>query len=145
MKLNNLRIVKDLDFRHEKDFKNKEITNRIRWIDHKETPILLLDYSNFLNSDEIITTISEVNQYIKKLGAYDIILLVDVRDSQANEKMVVDALKQNALILKPYVKKAAIIGVTPKQEVILTVVNMFSNLGLKPFNSIDGAKDWLIS
>jgi len=144
MKLNNLQIVKELDIEHVKDFKNNEITNRIRWIKHKEKPILLLDYSNFLNSDETIRTISEVNEYIKKLGVYDILLLVDVRNSYANEKMVVDALKQNALIVKPYVKKAAVVGVTYTQEVILTVVNMFSSLGLKPFDTINNAKHWLI-
>ncbi len=145
MKLNNLRIVKENDFEHLKDFKNKEITDRIRWIDHKETSILILDYSNFLNSDETISTIAEVNNYIKNLEVYDILLLVDVRNSQANEKIVVDALKQCAKVIKPYVKKAAVVGVTSKQEIILTVVNMFSNLGLKPFNTIDDAKDWLIS
>ena len=42
-------------------------------------------------------------------------------------------------------KKAAVVGVTSKQEIILTVVNMFSNLGLKPFDNIDNAKNWLIS
>jgi len=145
MKLNNLRIVKELDIEHEEGFKNKVITPRIRWIEHKDKSILLLDYSNFLNSDETITTISEVNKYIKKLEVYGILLLVDVRNSHANEKIVVDALKQCAKVIKPYVKKAAVVGVTSKQEIILTVVNMFSNLGLKPFDTIDDAKDWLIS
>jgi len=144
MKLNNLRIVKELDIEHVEGLKNKVITPRIRWIEHNDKSILLLDYSNFLNSDETITTISEVNNYIKKLELYDILLLVDVRNSQANEKIVVDALKQCGKVIKPYVKKAAVVGVTSKQEIILTVVNMFSNLGLKPFDTIDDAKDWLI-
>jgi hypothetical protein len=144
MKLNNLRIIKEYNINDLKDIKNKEITNRIRWIEHKEQSILYLDYSNFLDSDKTIKTISEVNVYIKKLEVYDILLLVDVRNSHANEKMVVEALKHCAKVIKPYVKKAAVVGVTSKQEIILTVVNMFSNLGLKPFNTIDDAKDWLI-
>jgi len=41
-------------------------------------------------------------------------------------------------------KKAAVVGVKPLQEVILTVVNMFSSLGIKPFDTIDDAKDWLV-
>ena len=69
---------------------------------------------------------------------------MDVRNSYANEKLTVDALKKNATIAKPYTKKTAVIGVTKTQEVILTVVNMFSGLGVKPFNNIDEAKDWLI-
>ena len=38
----------------------------------------------------------------------------------------------------------AVVGVTKTQEVILTVVNMFSSLRIKPFDNIDDAKDWLI-
>jgi len=69
---------------------------------------------------------------------------VDVRNSYAYEKFTVDALKRNATIAKPYSKKTAVIGVTKTQEIILTVVNMFSGLGVKPFNDIKEAKDWLI-
>lgn len=144
MKLKKLRIIKELDTEYVKEIKNKEITNRIRWIEHKEKPILYINYSNFLTSDETIKTILEVNDFIKKLDRYDILLLVDVRNSYADEKIIVDALKHNATIVKPYVKKAAVVGVTTTQEVILTIVNMFSSLGIKPFDTIDDAKDWLI-
>ena len=144
MKLNKLQIINELDTEYVKEIKNIKITNRIILIEHKEKPILYLDYSNFLTSDETIKTILEVNDYIKKLGDNEILLLVDVRNSNVNEKIVVDALKQNAIIAKPYVKKAAVVGVTSRQEIILTVVNMFSNLGIKPFDTIDEAKDWLI-
>lgn len=58
--------------------------------------------------------------------------------------MTVDALKKNASIVKPYAKKVAVIGVTKTQEVILTMVNMFSGLGIKPFKNIDDAKNWLV-
>jgi len=144
MKLNKLQIINELDTEYVKEIKNIKITNRIILIEHKEKPILYLDYSNFLTSDETIKTILEVNDYIKKLGDNEILLLVDVRNSNVNEKIVVDALKQNAIIAKQYVKKAAVVGVTSRQEIILTVVNMISNLGIKPFDTIDEAKDWLI-
>jgi hypothetical protein len=143
MKLNNLHISKELDTDYVKDDKIKVITNRIKWIEYKEKPILYLDYSNFLTTDEIINTILEVNDFIKKLGGYELLLLVDVRNSQAKEKIVVDALKQNAKVIKPYVKKAAVVGVAFSQEIVLTAVNMFSNLNLKPFDTIEDAKDWL--
>ena len=142
--LKKLRIIKEPGIESVQEIKNKEITNRIRWIEHKEKPILYIDYSSFLTFDETIKTILEVNDFIKKLGEYEILMLVDVRNSYANEKIVVDALKHNATIVKPYVKKAAVVGVKTTQEAILTVVNMFSGLGIKPFDTIDDAKDWLI-
>jgi hypothetical protein len=69
---------------------------------------------------------------------------VDVRNSYATEKWTVEALKKNATIAKLYTKKTAVVGVTKTQEVILTVVNMFSGLDVKPFNNIEEAKNWLI-
>ena len=146
MKLKKLRFIKELDTECVcvQEIKNKEITSRIRWIEHKEKPILYIDYSHFLDTDETIKAILEVNDFIKKLGEYELLMLVDVRNSYANEKIIVKALKNNALIVKPYVKKAAVVGVTTTQEFILTVVNMFSSLGIKPFDTVDDAKDWLI-
>ena len=137
-------IIKTVDKEDEIEIKDKEKNNRIRWIEHKEKEILYIDYSNFPNTDVTVDTILEVNDYIKKFGKHEILMLVDVRKSQANEKIVVEALKQSAMIVKPYVKKSAVVGVTRTQDVILTIVNMFSSLGIKPFDNIDDAKDWLI-
>lgn len=137
-------IIKKPDIEDEIRVIDKETSNRIRWIEHKEKKILYFDYSNFLDTDETINTILEVNDYVKKLGKYELLILVDVRKSQANEKIIVVALKNNASTVKPYAKKVAVIGVTVTQEVILTIVNAFSGLGIKPFANIDDAKDWLI-
>jgi hypothetical protein len=144
MKLKKLHKINELNTENIKEVNNINISNRIILIEHKEKPILYLDYSNFQTTDETIKTIIEVNDYVKKLGDNEILLLVDVRKSYANEKIVVDALKQNAIAIKPFVKKAAVVGVTFKQEVILTAVNMFSSLGIKPFDTVEAAKEWLI-
>ena len=122
----------------------KDSTNRIRWIKHKEKQILYFDYSNLVTTDDLLTIIQKTNDFIKKQDENNLLLLVDVRNSDANEKIAIDALKNNALIVKPFVKKSAVVGVTNMQEIILTVVNMFSSLGIKPFDTIDEAIDWLI-
>lgn len=144
MSLKKLQISDEINTEYLNDFKNKGITNRIRWIEHNKIPILFLDYSNFLDSDETVKTIQEVNEYIKQLKFQGIYLLVDVRNSYADQKIIIESLKHNAKIIKPHAKKAAVIGVTSSQEFILAIVNMFSGLGLKSFETIDDAKDWLI-
>jgi len=144
MTLKKPRFIKKISNIDEIEVKNKETNNRIRWIEHKEKQILYIDYSNFLNTDETIKTILEVNDFIKRLGKYELLLLVDVRKSNADEKIIVEALKNSALIIKPYIKKAAVVGVTTMQQIILTVVNVFSGLGIKPIDTIDEAKDWII-
>ena len=113
------------------------------WIEHNGREILYVDYSG-LYDEELANATFEVNDFFKKLGKDEILILVDVRNSFANEKLTVEALKKNATIAKPYAKKTAVIGVTKTQDVILTVVNMFTGLGLKPFNTVEEAKDWLI-
>ena len=46
--------------------------------------------------------------------------------------------------MKPYTKKVSVVGVRFTQNYILTLVNLFSNLDIKPFDTIDDAKDWLV-
>ncbi len=46
---------------------------------------------------------------------------------------------------KQYADKTAIIGVSKTQKTFLKIINIFSNLGLKPFDNIKSAKEWLTS
>jgi hypothetical protein len=121
----------------------KYIKNYTNWIEHKGKHILYIDYSD-LYDEELTNATLKVNEFFQQSEQRDLLVLVDVRNSVASEKWTVDALKKNATIAKSHTKKTAVIGVTKAQEVILTVVNMFSDLGVKPFNNIDKAKDWLI-
>ena len=120
-----------------------DMSDHISWIEHKGKQILYVDYSGLFD-DEIIKATQEVNDFITKIGKYELFILVDVRNSIANEKWTVDALKNNASAVKPYTKKAAVVGVTKTQDIILTVVNMFSGLGIKSFDTVELAKDWLV-
>ena len=120
-----------------------KIGNHTSWIEHNGKEILYVDYSG-LYDEELANATFEVNDFFKKLEKHEILILVDVRNSYATEKLTVDVLKKNATIAKPYAKKTAVVGVTKTQDVILTVVNMFSGLQVKPFNTVEEAKDWLI-
>ena len=87
------KIISEFNKKDEIGVKNKEITNRIRWITYNKKSILYINYSNFLNIDETINTIINVNDFVKKLRKYDLLILVDVRKSYADEKIIVQALK----------------------------------------------------
>jgi hypothetical protein len=120
-----------------------KISEHTDWIKHRDKDILYIDYKGMID-DELTAATEEVNNFIQSLEKEKNLILVDVRHSDATNKITVDALKENAVIVKPYAKKVAVIGVTKSQEVILTMVNMFSDLGIKPFKDIEEAKDWLI-
>ena len=139
-------LQKNIEFDNEviSEIDEEGPTNRIRWIEYKKIPILFADYSNFENPDETIKTIQRVTSYIIKLGYKEILMLIDVRNSYADEKKVVDTLKNGSKETKPYLRKVAVVGVTSTQEFILKIINMFSGLGIKSFETFDDAKEWLI-
>ena len=75
------------------------ITNsHSKWIEHKDKDILYVNYSGLLDDDLIQATVS-INEYVKKLGRDNLLTLVDVRNSNATEKITVEALKKNASIV----------------------------------------------
>jgi hypothetical protein len=144
MNANESQLKNEINIEKINEENNKIISDRIKWIEYKNIPILFADYSNFENPDETIKTIQSVNDYILKLEHNEILLLVDVRNSYADKKIIIEALKNNAKIIKPYMKKVAVVGVTSTQEFILSIINMFSGLGIKSFETINAAKDWLL-
>ena len=118
------------------------MADRIRWIEHKGKSILFLDYSD-LHGDEYIKTIKETEDFIINLGNYDLLVLNDITNSYA-DKFSYEAGKETAEKIKPYVRKDAIVGLTTVKETLLKVIGMFSDLVIKPFDTIEEAKDWLV-
>jgi hypothetical protein len=72
-----------------------------------------------------------------------ILLLVDVTDCSFDQT-VVSAMHDIAKIIKPRIKKSAVIGVTGLKGIILKTINRVSDLGLVPFKTREEALDWLI-
>jgi len=144
LNIKNLQNNTELDTEYKSETIDEGRIDRIKWIEHKKIPILFADYSNFKNSDESVETIQKVTDYIKKIGYREVLMLIDVRNSYADEKIVVDTLKNGSKETKPYLRKVAVVGVTSTQEFILKIINMFSGLGIKSFETFDKAKDWLI-
>ncbi|OYT28412.1 hypothetical protein B6U98_04950 [Thermoplasmatales archaeon ex4572_165] len=119
------------------------ISKYIKWIERKGGKILFIDYSECKEID-LISRIQEATDYIMQLNEKELHTLIDARKSYANNE-VLESLKKSAKTIKPVVEKSAIIGMTETQKIILKVVNMFSNLGLKLFDDLESAEEWLIS
>jgi hypothetical protein len=54
-----------------------------------------------------------------------------------------DAFNRAAIRLKPYFKASAVVGVKGGKKFLLDVFNRFSGLGVRPFDDIEEAKNWL--
>ena len=118
------------------------MTERIRWIEHKGKQILFADYSN-LQGEECINAVKGFEDFLVNLGKNELLIFVDAQNSDLDD-VGFEVGRKVAKMVKPYIKKEAIIGITKGKETLLTLVNIFSDIGIKPFDTMEEAKDWLV-
>lgn len=118
---------------------------RIRWINHKGKRIVYVDYTNLSSNDKkaFFAVIDQAREFVLKAGS-NLLLLVDVRNSFGDSEIMA-RLKQDGKDEKPFIHKQAVVGITGFKGVLLAAVNSFTGLGIKPFDTLDQAKDWLVS
>ena len=109
------------------------MSDRIKWIEHKGKQVLFVGYSG-LQGEDLVNAIKEFEDFIVKLGQHELLVFVDARNSFVDDVGFMVG-KKVAKTVKPYIKKEAIVGITGAKETLLTVVNMFSDIGIKPFDN----------
>ena len=138
-------IISDLNKMTENEIDQdilEEAKKRQSWITYQGKEILYNDYRN-LHGSNFPAMIHAILKLNLELGKSDILGLIDVRGSYAS-KEVVNAFNLAGKTLKPMSKKTAVLGITGLKKILLNVVNKFSNIGAKPFDSIEEAKEWLV-
>ena len=115
---------------------------RVRWIDHRGRRVLLHDYTK-LNHHNYAETIKQRVQEIQAEGFKDLLLLLDVTDSYV-DKDALAVFKQAGREVRPHVHKLAVVGVSGVQKFFLQLINQFSNVGARPFDTEGEALEWLI-
>jgi len=117
------------------------VTERVKFITHRQKEILFLDFSNSL-PHEVLQTIEDAKRVISARPERSLLTLTDVTNARFNEA-VGDGLKQFTAHNKPYVKAGAVVGVTGLKRIIFTAVLTFSRRKLEAFDDIEQAKHWL--
>ncbi|MHB8883249.1 MAG: hypothetical protein ACYC69_17290 [Thermodesulfovibrionales bacterium] len=114
---------------------------RVEFVGHRGRQILFLDFSN-CSVPEILRTIKEAKAVISEQPEQSLLTLSDVTDAAFNETVRI-AMKEFTLHNKPYVKAAAVVGVTGLKRIIFDGVLLFSKRKMSAFDGLDPAKDWL--
>jgi hypothetical protein len=119
------------------------MSQRVKWIEHNGKKIVFLDYSGFQYQDkeEFMRVLDEAKRFIFKAGK-ELLILVDVTNSYGDNE-VIGKMKQDGKDEKHLVHKQAVVGITVFKELFLRTINLFTNIGIKPFNNIENAKEWL--
>lgn len=116
--------------------------NKVKFIEHKGKKILYLDFS-CCKAEETLQTISHAKELIAKQAEKSLLTLTNVTDARFNET-VGREMKEFTAHNRPYVRAAAVVGVTGLKKIIFDAVIAFSGRKLSTFDDLEKAKQWLI-
>ena len=116
--------------------------NRVRFIEHKNQKILLLDFTQ-CKTDEVLEVIREGERIIRAHPGKSLLTLTKTEGATFDTD-VIKAMKEFANGNEPYVRAAAIVGIKGLQKIILDAVSLFSKREFGVFDDEEKAREYLI-
>ncbi len=118
-------------------------SKRISFIEHKGKRILLEDFSNVKNDDELEPLIWEAEKIVHQQSPKSVLVAVDLTNSHFGPKTS-QASKEVAKGNEPYIKASALIGMNKLMEVVLNSLQRVTGRKLVSFPTREEAFDWLV-
>lgn len=114
-------------------------------ISHKGKEIVYFNFAAMNGSDPktFAEAILSTSGFLAERGPGQL-TLSNVKDIVESPE-VVKAFKEISALNKPFRKKAAVIGLSNTKRIVLNAINWFSKSSLKPFETLEEAKDYLVS
>lgn len=116
---------------------------RTRFIEHRGSRILLLDYSGITDPAEALREIELSRKMVARQPPGSLLALTYVRDARYNTE-IVQALKGLVEHNRPYVKASAVVGLAGIQRAVYQTLLLFSKRVIRTFDDMEEAKDWLV-
>jgi hypothetical protein len=116
---------------------------RITFLHHKGHEMLFLNFSG-CRTDEAAPLIDRAKTVIAARPEHSLLTLTDVTDMRFDDA-VSQRMKEFTAHNKPYVRAAAVVGVTGIKKILFEAVVLFSKRKLHTFETVDQAKDWLVT
>jgi len=117
--------------------------DRIKVMQHKGKEILFLDLSN-CKPDETLVIIKEFKKVVSGYSEHSLLTITDVSGFVLSTD-IIDDLKELIQYDELYVKMGAIVGLSNVQRAVYHTIMMFTNRKMGLFDTIDEAKEYLIS
>jgi hypothetical protein len=115
-----------------------------KWIEHKGVRIQYADYTGFRGDLKgLKAEVEYASSQTLREPLNSVLSLVNVTDTIGTEE-IVEYLKHAAARTKPYIRKMAIVGVQSYKRILLRAVVAFTGQDIKPFGTLEEAKDWLV-
>ncbi|MFZ5351155.1 MAG: hypothetical protein ACOZCL_00375 [Bacillota bacterium] len=115
--------------------------DRVSFIQHKGKKILQIDFTD-CHKDEVLKVIEMAKKTISHEPKNSVLTLTKVANTKYDTNTS-EALKEYTNHNKPYVKAAAVIGLSGLQKVLYMTIVRFTGRNLQLFDDDTTAKDWL--
>jgi hypothetical protein len=116
--------------------------NRVRFILHMGKRVLSIDYSN-CDVATMKAVADEGHRLIAREPLNSVLTLNDVTGSGFDQESV-EVLKSRVAANRPYVKRAAVIGISGLQRLIYEAIKLFTKRTIPNFSSRQEALDYLV-
>jgi hypothetical protein len=116
---------------------------RVQFIEHKGARILHIDFSG-LDPRGLEEAIAEARAMIDHQPPDSLFTLTDTSNGRFDDAAV-KKLKEYTQHNKPFVRTAAVVGITGIKKIILSGVRLFTGRDFALFDDVPSAKDWLAS
>jgi hypothetical protein len=117
---------------------------RVSTIEHRETPIIAIDFSGLADPADIAAVISRAKRTIHAAPPASLLTLTDVSGMRFNPEITL-AMREFADSNKPFVQAAALLGVSGLKQVVFNTVKRLSGRRIEAFDDPATAKDWLVA
>ena len=118
--------------------------SRVRFIEHKGKRILLHDLTNIQDPREALPLVAQSKTIVAQQAPASLLTVTCVSGSRFDRE-IIEALKDLVVHNKPFVKYGAIVGLSGLQRVIYVTLTQLTGRRLPTFDTLDQAKDWLVT
>jgi hypothetical protein len=119
-----------------------QVAARVKFIEHQGQRVLFVNYAE-CDIPMLKAVAEEMHRVISKEPPNSVLTLNDVTGTGFDTESVA-VLKSRVAANAPYVRRAAVIGITGLQRLIYEAIQRFSQRSIPRFNTKEQALDWLI-
>jgi hypothetical protein len=116
---------------------------KLQFITYKGKRILVEDFTNQKVGPEFIEGIHKAQALIANQPPKSVLAVFDATGASFNND-ILNAMKEFTRANTPFIKAAAVVGITGLLQIALTAVSKFSGRNFVSFNTREEAMDWLI-
>ncbi len=116
--------------------------SRIQFVTHQGKRVLFLDYSH-RDAAGLNTLSEEGHRVISREAPNSLLTLTDVTATSFDQQSV-ELLKARVAANAPYVRRAAVVGLSGLQRLIYEAVKLFTKRSIRAFSTRQEALDWLV-